>query len=65
MLFCCPFPREERDSTYKCRRKSNVDIINEEVKGISSEEEEIEIRKCRRKSQVDILKKEMKGISSE
>ena len=28
----------------KCSRKSHVDIINEEIKGISIEEEEIGIR---------------------
>ena len=32
----------------KCSKKSHVDIINEEMKGISSEEEDIGIRKCRR-----------------
>ena len=35
--------------------KMNVDIINEEVKGISDEVEEIKIRKCRRKSHIDII----------
>ena len=39
----------------KCRGKIHVEIINEEVKGRSSEEEEIQIRKCRRKSHVDII----------
>ena len=43
----------------------NVDIINEEVKGISDEVEEIKIRKCRRKSHIDIINQETKGISSE
>ena len=32
-----------------CRIKINVEIINEEVKGISSEVEEIKVRKCSRK----------------
>ena len=45
----------------KCRRKNYVDIINGEVKGSSSEEEEIGIRKCRRRSRVDIINKEAKG----
>ena len=45
----------------KCRRKSNVDITNEEVKGSSSEVEEIKVRKCSRRSQVDIINEEMKG----
>ena len=48
----------------KCRRNVNVKIINEEVKGSSSEEEYIGIRKCRRRSQVDINKKEVKGWKS-
>ena len=49
----------------KCRRKSNVEIKNEEVKGKSSETEEIKILKCSRKSHVDIINEEMKGSSSE
>ena len=36
-------------------RKSNVDIINEEVKGSSSEVEEIKILKCKRKVDNDII----------
>ena len=48
----------------KCRRKSNAEIINEEVKGSSSELEEIKICNCRRKIHVDIIKEEMKGKSS-
>ena len=47
------------------RRKSNVEIINEEVKGNISEVEEIKIRKCIRKSHVDIINEEKKGSSSE
>ena len=39
----------------KCSRKIHVDILNEELKGSSSEEEEIGIHKCRRRSQVDII----------
>ena len=46
----------------KCRRK-NVDIINEEVKVISSELEETKILKCTRKNQVDIIKEETKESS--
>ena len=37
----------------KGRRKINVDNTNEEVKGKSSEEEEIKIPKCNRKSHVE------------
>ena len=49
----------------KCRRKIHVDIINEEMKEISSEEEDIGISKCRRRSRVDIINEELKGwISS-
>ena len=39
----------------KFRRNSNVEIINGEVKKISSEAEEIKIRNCSRKIHVDIL----------
>ena len=39
----------------KCRRKSNVGITNEEVKGRSSEVEDIKIGKCSRKSYVGII----------
>ena len=49
----------------KCRRKFNVNIINEEVKGKISEVEDIKILKCRRKSHVDIINEEMKVSSSE
>ena len=49
----------------KCRRKSNDEIINEEVKGIISEVEEIKMRKCSRKSHVDIINEEVKGSISE
>ena len=38
-----------------CDRKSHVCIINEEIKGSSSEEEDIVICKCRRRSRVDII----------
>ena len=38
------------------RRKINVGIINEEVRGSSSEEEDIGMRKCRRGIRVDIIK---------
>ena len=57
---------EDEDTVIRnCRRKSNVDIINEEVKRSSSEVEEIKIRKCRRKSHVNILKDKTREISSE
>ena len=49
----------------KCRRKSNYDITNEEVKGRSIEVEDIKILKCIRKINVDIINEEMKGSSSE
>ena len=48
----------------KCRRKSHVAIINEEMKGISSEEEDIGTRKCRIKSRADIINEEVKGWTS-
>ena len=44
----------EEIKIHKCKRKSPVDIINEEMKESSSEEEEIGIRRCRRKIQSDI-----------
>ena len=45
--------------------ENNIEIINEEAKGSSSEVEDIKIRKPRRKSHVDIINKEMKVSSSE
>ena len=56
---------EEDIGMRKCKRKRNVDITNEEVKGSISELEEIKIRKCSRKSHVDIINEEMEGSSSE
>ena len=50
---------------HKCRRKSNSEIKNEEVKGKSSELEKIKILKCSRKSHVDIINDKMKGRSIE
>ena len=47
-----------------CSRKRHVDIINEEIKGSSSEEEDIGIRKCRIISLVDIVNEEVKGWTS-
>ena len=44
--------------------KSHVDIINEEMKGGSSEEEDTGIRKCRIISRVDIINEEVKGRTS-
>ena len=49
----------------KCRRKINVDIINEEVKGSIIEVEGFGKRKCRIKSHVYIINDEMKESSSE
>ena len=37
---------EENIGMRKCRRKSNVEIKNEEVKGSSTEVKEIIMRKC-------------------
>ena len=48
----------------RCRRKINVEIINEEFKGSSIDVEEIKILKCRRKNRVDIINEEIKGSSS-
>ena len=39
----------------KCRRKSNVGITNEKVKGIYGAMEEIKIPTCSRKGHVDII----------
>ena len=47
-----------------CSRTSHDDIINEEMKGSSSEEEDIGILKCRRKSRVEIMNEEVKGCTS-
>ena len=45
----------------KCRRKSRVGIINEEMKEIISEERDIRMHKCRGRIRVDIINKEVKG----
>ena len=55
---------EEGIKIHNCKRKSHVDIINEEIKGSSSKEEDIGICKCRRKSRVDIINEELKGWKS-
>ena len=39
----------------KCSRKIHVNIINEGMKGSSSEDQGIGIRKCRRRNRVDII----------
>ena len=44
----------------KGRRNSNVENTNEEVKGKSSEEEEIKIPKCNRKIHVETVNEAMK-----
>ena len=49
---------------YVSVEKNHVDIINEEMKGISSEEEDIGIRKFRRRSRVHIINEEVKGWTS-
>ena len=56
---------EEEIGMRKCRRRINFGIMNEEVKGSSSEVVEIKIRKCSIKSHIDIMDEEMKVISSE
>ena len=57
---------EEYDVVMRnCRRKINIDIKKEEMKGSSGEVEEIKIHECSRKIHVDIINEEMKGISSE
>ena len=48
-----------------CGRKINTEIINEVVKGSSSEVEEIKIHKFVRKSHSNIINEEMKISSSE
>ena len=45
----------------KCGRKCDVESVNEEMKEINSEEEEIGICKCRRKSRIDKINEEVKG----
>ena len=40
---------------HDCRRKIDVGITNEEVKGISTELEEIKILKCTRKRHVETV----------
>ena len=48
----------------KCSRRINFGIMNEEVKGSSSEVEEIKIPKCSRKSHVETVNEETKESSS-
>ena len=48
----------------KCRRKSHVDIINEEMKGSISEEEGIGIRNYRRRIRIDNINEEVKVWTS-
>ena len=53
---------EEKDiGIRKCRRKINVEIKNDEMKGNGSEVEEIKILKCSRKCHVETVNKEMRG----
>ena len=49
--------QEEEIGIHKDKRKSNFDNKTEEVKGKSSEEEEIKILKCSRKSHVKTVNK--------
>ena len=49
----------------KGMRKFNFENKNKEVKGKSSEEEEIKILKCSIKGHVETVNEEMKEISSE
>ena len=46
---------DEEIGMRKCMKKRNVEIINDEVKGISSEVEDIKIRKCRRNIHIGII----------
>ena len=55
---------EEYIGIRRCRRKSRVDIQDEEVKVSSSEEEDIVIRKFRRRSRVDIVNEEVEVCTS-
>ena len=48
-----------------CRRKSDFEIKNKEVKVNSSEVEDFKIRKCSRKSHVETINAEMKVSCSE
>ena len=48
----------------RCRRKSHVDIISEEMKERISKQEEIGISKCSRRSRVDIIIEGVKGWTS-
>ena len=54
----------EDNKILNCTRKSHFDIINEEMKEISSEEEDIGICKFRRRSRVEIMNEEVKGWTS-
>ena len=56
---------EEYIGMRKCKRKSNVEIKNEEVKRKIGKEEDMKIIKYSRKSHVETLNGEMKGSSSE
>ena len=49
---------------HKCRRKSNVEIKNEEVKGKISKVEEIKMIKCSRKIHVETVNEGMKGSTN-
>ena len=56
--------RSSEEEDIKCIRKSRVETVNEEMKGSSSEEENIGIRKCRIRIQVEIMNEEVKGWTS-
>ena len=51
------------EEAIKCVIKRHVETVNEEIKGSSIEEEDIEIRKCRRRSRVEIMNEEVKGYT--
>ena len=48
----------------KYSRNNHVNIINEEIKGSSSEEEDIGIQKSNRRSRFYIINEEVKGWTS-
>ena len=49
---------EEED--INCIRKSHIETVNDEIKGSSSKEEDIEVCKFSRRGRVEIMNKEVK-----
>ena len=56
--------RSSEEEDIKCIRKTHVETVHEEIKGSSSEEEDIEIRKYRRRIRFEIINKEVIGWTS-